>query len=52
VFLSLKHTGRRTSLMIDPPNGRTPPLTPDAQNQLGVIPLGWIITAQGPSPPA
>jgi hypothetical protein len=32
VFLSTKHTGARTSLIVDPPNGRIPPLTPEAQN--------------------
>jgi hypothetical protein len=31
VFLSLKHLGMRTSLIIDPPNGRIPPLAPKAQ---------------------
>jgi len=31
VFLAIKHTGARTSLIVDPPNGRTPPLTPEAQ---------------------
>jgi hypothetical protein len=31
VFLSTKHTGARTSLIVDPPNGRIPPLTPEAQ---------------------
>jgi hypothetical protein len=31
VFLSTKHTGARTSLIIDPSNGRIPPLTPEAQ---------------------
>jgi hypothetical protein len=31
VFLSLKHLGARTSLIIDPANGRMPLLTPDAQ---------------------
>jgi hypothetical protein len=30
VFLSRKRTGARTSLVIDPPNGQIPPLTPDA----------------------
>jgi hypothetical protein len=30
-FMSVKHTGRRTSLIVDPPNGRIPPLTPQAQ---------------------
>jgi hypothetical protein len=31
VFLSTKRTGARTSLIVDPPNGRIPPLTPTAQ---------------------
>src|SRR5262245_49102212 len=31
VFLSVKRIGTRTSLIVDPPNGRIPPLTPDAQ---------------------
>jgi len=31
VFLSFKPTGRRTSLIVEPPNGRIPPLTPEAQ---------------------
>jgi hypothetical protein len=31
VFTSSKHTGARTSLIIDPPNGRIPPLTTEAQ---------------------
>ena len=30
-FVSWKHTGARTSLIVDPPNGRIPPLTPEAQ---------------------
>jgi hypothetical protein len=30
VFLSTKRTGARTSKIVDPPNGRTPPLTPEA----------------------
>jgi len=34
VFLSNKHVGVRTSLVIDPPNGRIPPLTPEAQKAL------------------
>ena len=28
IFLTHKHTGRRTSLIVDPPDGRIPPLTP------------------------
>ncbi len=31
VFNTVKHTGPRTSLIIDPPDGRIPPLTPEAQ---------------------
>jgi hypothetical protein len=31
VFVSFKKTGPRTSLIVDPPNGRLPPLTPEAQ---------------------
>jgi len=30
-FFSTKHTGARTSKIVDPPNGRLPPLTPEAQ---------------------
>jgi hypothetical protein len=30
-FVSFKRTGARTSLIVDPPNGRMPPLTPQAQ---------------------
>jgi hypothetical protein len=29
-FLTVKHAGARTSLIVDPPNGRVPPLTPEA----------------------
>jgi len=31
VFLSNKHVGARTSLIVDPPDGRIPRLTPEAQ---------------------
>jgi hypothetical protein len=31
VFTSVRHTGRRTSLIVDPPDGRIPALTPDAK---------------------
>jgi hypothetical protein len=31
VFVSFKRTGARTSLIVDPPNGRIPPLTPETQ---------------------
>ena len=30
-FLSIKRVGLRTSLIVDPPNGRIPPQTPEAQ---------------------
>lgn len=33
VFMMMKRTGRRTSLIVDPPNGRIPPLTPEAQQR-------------------
>jgi hypothetical protein len=31
VFLTTKRTGARTSLIVDPPDGRIPPRTPQAQ---------------------
>src|SRR5258708_104726 len=31
VFLTVKHVGARTSLIVDPPDGRIPPPTPQAQ---------------------
>jgi hypothetical protein len=31
VFMSMKRAGRRTSLVVDPPDGRVPPRTPEAQ---------------------
>ena len=31
VFMSVKRTGRRTSLVVDPPDGRVPEQTPDAR---------------------
>jgi hypothetical protein len=31
VFNTVRKTGRRTSLVVDPPDGRLPPLTPEAQ---------------------
>ncbi|MBM3770893.1 MAG: hypothetical protein FJW27_06325 [Acidimicrobiia bacterium] len=31
IFLTHKPTGKRTSLIVDPPNGRVPPFTPEAQ---------------------
>ena len=33
VFMSVRPTGRRTSLIVDPPDGRIPPITPELQKQ-------------------
>lgn len=33
VFTSVKATGRRTSMIVDPPDGKLPALTPEAQQQ-------------------
>src|SRR5205823_9989829 len=33
VFTSRKPTGRRTSLIVDPPDGRIPPITPEVQTR-------------------
>jgi hypothetical protein len=30
-FLTIKHAGPRTSMIVDPPDGRVPPQTPDAE---------------------
>jgi hypothetical protein len=32
-FQSIKHTGKRTSMIVDPPNGRIPSLTPEAMKR-------------------
>ncbi len=37
VFTTTRHTGRRTSLIVDPPNGRLPPLTPEAEQRRDAI---------------
>jgi hypothetical protein len=34
VFNNFYHTGRRTSLIVDPPDGRMPPLTPAARERI------------------
>ena len=34
VYTSAKPAGPRTSLVVDPPNGRIPPLTPEAQREI------------------
>src|ERR1044071_4716414 len=33
IFTTHKRMGRRTSLIVDPPNGKIPPLTPEAQKK-------------------
>src|SRR5713226_2944988 len=33
VFLTRRHTGKRTSLIVDPPDGKIPPLTPAVQQR-------------------
>ena len=33
LYISMLPTGRRTSLIVDPPNGRLPPLTPEVQQR-------------------
>jgi len=35
-FLTIKHVGARTSLVVDPPDGRIPPQTPEAQRAAAV----------------
>ncbi len=37
IFLTHKHTGSRTSLIIDPPDGRIPAFTPEAQARRGAF---------------
>jgi hypothetical protein len=37
IFLSHKPTGRRTSLITDPPDGKLPPFTPEAQQKRQAI---------------
>src|SRR6201981_1955649 len=34
VYMSIKRTGRRTSLVVDPPDGRIPQMTPEIQKQM------------------
>ena len=43
VFQSIKHTGKRTSLVVDPPDGRIPALTPEAKkrNEPRTASSGW-----------
>ena len=37
VFQSVRRTGRRTSLIVDPPDGRIPPITPEAQTRRAAL---------------
>ena len=37
IYLSHKQTGPRTSLIVDPPDGRVPPLTPEAQERQAAL---------------
>ena len=37
VFTTTKYSGRRTSLVVDPPDGRIPPVTPQAQKRADEI---------------
>jgi hypothetical protein len=37
IFTTHKRTGRRTSLIVDPPDGKIPPLTPEAQKKRAAI---------------
>ena len=37
IYTTHKPTGRRTSLIVDPPDGRIPPLTPEAQKKRAEI---------------
>jgi hypothetical protein len=37
LYNPVKPTGRRTSLIVDPPDGRIPPLTPEAQKRRAAI---------------
>src|SRR5436190_12457059 len=37
IYTTHKRTGRRTSLIVDPPDGRIPPFTPEAQKKRAEI---------------
>jgi hypothetical protein len=37
VFTSQRPTGRRTSMIVDPPDGKIPPLTPEAQKRQAAL---------------
>jgi hypothetical protein len=46
VFLTRRHTGRRTSLIIDPPNGRLPPQTAELQKRNQELRQYYLATIQ------
>ena len=46
VFQSMKATGPRTSLIVDPPDGRIPPFTPEARKRLNDIREFEVMTIQ------
>ena len=45
-FLTIKHAGPRTSMIVDPPDGRVPPQTPDAQRAAAAV----AVTGSAPAP--
>jgi hypothetical protein len=49
VFNSLRKTGKRTSLIVDPPDGQIPPLTPEAQRRTAEMREYQIALFQGSS---
>jgi hypothetical protein len=46
VFLQHRHAGRRTSLIVDPPNGRLPPRTPELEKRLQEMRQYYLATIQ------
>src|SRR4029450_5685138 len=50
VFSTHKRMGRRTSLIVDPPDGKIPPLTPEAQQKRAAARAGGGGRGAGGSP--
>src|SRR5258708_20120076 len=50
-FLTIKHTGARTSMIVDPPNGRLPPQTPQAQRAPAADREFFLVLLQSTNPP-
>lgn len=50
VFNSVLKTGRRTSLVVDPPDGKIPPLTPEAQKRVDMERAYRSAPATAPNP--